>query len=546
MSKNRVAPPLIAAATAAVLALTACSGSTQAASSGSGERVQGGTIVYGHQQEPACVFGGWIEQAYLSQQVLDALTSLDESGQARPWLAQKWSVSSDNLTWTFNLKKDVTFTDGTPLDAAAVAHNFDYWVNGGNGTAAVWLGGYYKSASVVDPLTVQINLVKPYPRLAETVSQGYFGIQSKKALETRTKDDNCRQPIGSGAFKVEKWNRGQNIVLVRNDNYTSWPAVAKHQGPANVEKVDWKFISDPTTRVAALKAGEVSAIYDVPAVEWKTVAKAGYQELKYVTAGRPVQLSFNTEVGPFTDESVRQAFAYSLDRKKIVETIGQGLIPFEGNGPVSQSTPGYSDQAAGRYRLDQAKANQLLDQAGWTGRDGKGYRTKGGKQLKVVLPYGAGTIVNGDGAAILQGVQEQAKATGFNVELIPVPQSELFAGKYSTSAERDIQVGYWTAVTAGILYVNWRPSTKESPNYWNDAFYNSSELESHILKGNSALDLAEQNAEYQKAQEFIADHALSIGLYDRLSTLAVSPKLKGVWQEQAQGGPIFYDAYLVK
>ncbi|HMH57538.1 MAG TPA: ABC transporter substrate-binding protein [Galbitalea sp.] len=535
---------IAAVALTSVLALSACAGTS--AASPAGQPVDGGTIVYAHQQEPACVFGGWIEQAYLSYQVLDNLVSLDADHKVVPWLATSWKASSDGLTWTFDLKKGVKFTDGTPLTAAVVAYNFDYWLKGGNSTADVWLAGYYKSAEAVNATTLQINLSKPYPRLADNLTQSYFGIQSEHALKTRTTAQNCEAPIGSGAFIVKKWNRGQDIVLVRNDKYTSPPANALHTGPAHVKEIDWKFVADPTTRVAALQSGQVDAIYDVPSVQWKTLKSAGYQLEKYVTSGRPQQISFNTEVGPFTDEKVRQAFAYSLNRKQIVDTIGQGVIPFEGNGSVSQATPGYSTKAADWYSYDPAKANALLDAAGWTGRNSAGVRTKNGTPLKVVLPYGAGSIINQDGASILQGVKQEASQVGFDVDLIPVPQSELFAGKYSSPQSYDLSVGYWTAVTAGILYINWRPSTVDDPNYSNSAFYNDPVLNGYILAGNSAADVATQNADYEKAENYIAQHALSIGVYDRLSTLAVSTKLKDVWQEHSQGGPTFYDAYFVK
>jgi peptide/nickel transport system substrate-binding protein len=536
--------PTVAGATglAAILALTAC---TSAAPS-TGERVDGGTIVYAHQQEPFCVFGGWIEQAYLSYQVLDNLTSLDENHEVVPWLATEWSSSEDGLTWTFTLKEGVKFTDGSPLTAEVVAYNFDYWVAGGNSTALVWLQDYYASAEALDELTVQINLSAPYPRLADNLTQGYFGIQSQEALETRTDEENCAAPIGSGAFIVDHWDRGEEIVLVRNDDYTSWPANAEHTGPAYLEEIVWRFVPDATTRVAALQAGEVDAIYDVPAVQWETLDAAGYQLEKFVTPGRPQQLAFNTQIGPFTDVLVRQAFAYSLDRRAAVEAIGQGVIPYEGNGGVSQTTPGYSQAAADWYDYDPDKANDLLDEAGWTEIDDEGFRTKDGERLTVVLPYGAGSIINADGAAILQGVKEQASQVGFDVELIPVPLSELFAGAYSTAEERDINVGYWTAVTAGILYINWRPSTEEAPNYSNGAFYNDEVLAQLIRDANSAADIDEQNALYIEAQDYIAERALSIGLYDRLSTLAVDTSLKGVWQEHAQGGPTFYDAYLTE
>ncbi|GIT81285.1 ABC transporter substrate-binding protein [Leifsonia sp. LS1] len=544
--RPRLVRPLgaVAVITAAALTLSACAGGSDAASGG--QKVTGGTIVYAHQQEPACVFGGWIEQAYLSYQVLDNLTSLDEDHKVVPWLATSWKQSDDGLVWTFDLKKGVKFTDGTPLTAAAVAYNFDYWVKGGNSTAKVWLDGYFADAKAIDDTTLQIDLSRPYPRLADNLTQGYFGIQSQHALETRTQEQNCEAPIGSGAFIVDKWNRGQDIILKKNKDYTSPPANAKHTGPAYVDEIDWKFVADPTTRVAALQGGQVDAIYDVPAVQWDTLKNAGYQLEKYVTAGRPQQISFNTQKGPFTDEKVRQAFAYSLDRASIVGTIGRGVIPAEGNGGVSRATPGYSTKAADWYSQDTAKADQLLDAAGWTRSGSTGVREKDGAKLAVKLPYGAGSIINADGAAILQGVKEQAAKVGFDVELVPVPQSEFFSGKYSTPDSYDLSAGYWTAVTAGILYINWRPSTADDPNYANSAFYNDDTLAQYILDGNSASTVDAQNASYEKAQEYIAEHALSIGVYDRLSTLAVSTKLRDVWQEHAQGGPTFYDAYFVK
>lgn len=546
--------------TAAALVLTAaCSGPTADAAPGTdapssaasapasdGTPVAGGTIVYGHQQEPACVFGGWIEQAYLSYQVLDSLVSLDADGAVVPWLAESWQESEDGLTWTFTLKEGVTFTDGSPLTAEAVAFNFDYWVAGGNATAAVWLEDYFESATAVDELTLEIRLLAPYPRFADNLTQGYFGIQSAEALESRTDEENCTAPIGSGAFTVAEWNRGENIVLERNEGYSSWPANARHEGPALVERVDWRFVSDPTTRVATLRSGETHAVYDVPAVDWESVGADGFTRLRYITPGRPQQLSLDTAEGPFTDVAVRQAFAYALDRKAIVEAIGHGVIPFEGNGGVSQATPGYSTAAAERYSYDVDEANRLLDEAGWTERTSDGFRAKEGEPLHIVLPYGAGSIINADGAAILQAVKEQAKAVGFDVELVPLPQSALFAGQYSTPEERDVYAGYWTSVTAGILYVNWRPSTPESPNYANNSFYDDDELARIILDANSARDVDEQNALYAEAQEYIAERALSIGLYARLSTLAVHPDLRDVWQENAQGGPVFHDAYFVE
>lgn len=539
---------LVATGILAAMALTACSQASAVTPSpaADAQRVDGGIIEYGHQQEPACVFGGWIEQAYLSSNVLDALVSLDENHRVVPWLAQSWETSADGLTWTFHLVEGVNFTDGSPLTAEAVAYNFDYWLAGGNSTAKVWLEGYYDRAEAVDEHTVAIHLSSPYPRLDENLTQGYFGIQSQKSLTERTEEENCAAPVGTGAFTVGEWKRGESIQLIRNENYSTAPANAKHRGPAYVEGIDWKFISDATTRVASLRAGETDLIYDVPGIEWAGVESSGYELQKYVTPGRPQQLTFNTVSGPFVDENVRKAFAFSLDRSAIVETIGKGVIPVEGNGAVSQTTPGYSEKAANTYDYDPKRAAELLDAAGWSETNEDGYRVKDGTVLTVQLPYGAGSIINAEGAAILQGVQEQARATGFKVDLYPLAQSAFFGGERSTPDTRDIAAGYWTAVTAGIQWINWRSNTEAAPNHNNPSFAVNTELDALIQKANGTADVDAQNALYAQAQEYIADHALSIGLYDRLSTLAVSPFLRDVWQENAQGGPVFSDAYFVE
>ena len=382
MSRRSSALALVATAAVSALALTGCAG---AAPSSSGERVDGGTIVYAHQQEPACVFGGWIEQAYLSYQVLDNLVSLDEDHQVVPWLAESWEESEDGLSWTFTLKDGVEFTDGTPVDAEAIAYNFDYWVAGGNSTAYVWLLDYYESANAVDDLT---RAHRPVAALPPPGRQPHAGLLRHPVADTRSRRAPTRRTAPRRSARAPSSSTtgtaARRSCSTRNDDYTSWPANAEHTGPAYVEQIDWKFVPDATTRVAALQSGEVSAIYDVPAVQWQTLDDGGYQLEKYVTPGRPQQLSFNTQVGPFTDEQVRQAFAYSLDRELIVDTIGHGVIPFEGNGGVSQTTPGYSQKAADAYSLDLDKANDAarrgrLERGGRRGLPHEGRRAPDGR-----------------------------------------------------------------------------------------------------------------------------------------------------------------------
>jgi peptide/nickel transport system substrate-binding protein len=438
----------------------------------------------------------------------------------------------------------VKFTDGTPLNAQAVVANFNFWEKGGNSTAQVSIDPYFKKAVAVDATHLKVELNKPYLPLLTMLSQAYFGILSPASLKRSTQAQ-CDDPIGSGAFKIKDWIHGQELILVKNPGYTSWPATALHKGPAIVNEVDWKFLSDPVERYAALTTGEANAMYDIPTVNW-TSAKASYQVTQYITPGKPVSLYLNTIHGVFTDVRVRQALAYGADRQAAVKTAFHGVIPYEGNPSVSRATPGYDAAVAGAYPYDTAKANQLLNADGWTGRDAAGYRTKDGKELDVKLAYPAGSVITDEGATLLQILQQQWKQIGFNVTLVPETQAETFAGAYSTPTSYDAQPWYWTSPSPAILWIVWRPSTAADPNYSNSSFYNNAQLGAIIADGNTAATTATADRYYGQAQQIIQNEAAAVGLYDQTMSIAAARNLHDVWLEKSQGEPVFEDAYFTR
>ncbi len=548
--------PALAGAAALAAGLAACGGGGSAATGATAatganaadaQPVHGGTIYYGHEQEPPCLIGGWVQEAYIDRQILDSLVSQVSAGRIVPWLATSWSVSKDQLTWTFHLKPGVKFTDGTPLDAQAVVDNFNYWLNPttGNSTVESYIGSYYKSSRALNPTTFQLQLNEPYAPLLNALSQGYFGIMSPAALK-RGVSANCEDPIGSGPFILQKWNHGQNLIFVRNPNYDSAPANAQHQGPAYVSKLVWSFLGNPATRYGSLTSGESNVIYDVPTVDWPD-AKQRFNVEQYITPGRPVTFSLNTHHGVFTDVRVRQAFAYGANRKAAVQSAFNGAIPYNGNGALSQSTPDYDASLANAYAYDPAKANALLNQAGWTGRDAAGYRTKDGQELDVKIVYPAGPVITPEGATMLQDVQQQEKAVGFNVTLEPMTPSQTFSGQFSTPTSYDAITWYWTSPTAGVLYIVWRPwDDKKAPNGNNSSFYDNPQLVADIARANRSLDPAIQRTYYDKAQQIIVDQAAAVGIYTQTTSLAWQKNLHGIWIEDSQGEPVFSDAYFGK
>ena len=542
---------LSAMALAACVALAACGrpetgdGSARGVAASPGTFVSGGVIEYGHEQEPPCVHGGWVQNAYLARQYLDNLVSLDDAGKPVPWLATSWDISPDRRTYTFHLKPGVKFTDGTDLDAAAIKTNINAYLDpeNPNGTIVSYIGQYFASDEAVDSLTYRLHLKQPYTPLLTVLSQGYFGIQSPTALARGAKA-NCSQPVGSGPFAIERWDRNRSITFVRNDNYTSWPSNARHQGPAYVDKVVWKFLKDPVLRYGSLTSGSSDVIYNVPAINWADATRR-FQTKQYITPGRPNAITLNVAHAPFDDVRVRKALAYSADRKKSVDTAYLGVVPYNANGALSQSTPDY-DPTAGDYPHDPARADQLLDAAGWTQRDANGIREKNGVKLTARVVYPADAIIGPEGAGILQDVAAQAREVGFDLQLVPATQSAYFGGNYAKADTYDAYVGYWTSPTPGLLYINWRQRLTDNPNPYNTAFYNDPHLQGLIEQANSSADPAQSTALYSDAQRLIGDRALAIGLYTQTTSLASSPKLHDVWIEKSQGEPVFADARFVR
>lgn len=539
MKHPRTKAGLVAAvAAAAAVVLAGCTSGSQAAD-GTGKPVYDQTITYVHSQEPPCIWGAWVQEAYLSRQVFDSLVAWDDSGKPVPWLATGWSVSDDRKDVTFTLKDGVEFTDGTALDADAIVANVDNWVENLGWNSFSYLTG----ATADGDDTVTLHLSKPNPEIFRELANGHYGIQSPTALKEHSEAQNCQYPVGSGAWKVKKWTKGQDILFERNDDYASAPSNAAHDGPAYEQYLDWKFAPDATTRWSALTTGQAQAVYDPPSSQWAT-AERDYDVHSYVTGGRQQVFAFNTAEGPFTDKRVRQAFAYAADRKQIVESVFKGSASYDANGALSPSNPFYLD-VNDSYAFDRDKAAELLDAAGWK-QGSDGIRVKDGKKLTLTLPYGAGAIINQDGTTALQAVQQQVKAVGFDLRLVPLTQTQLFSGQGQAVDEEQVKFGYWVWPAPNILDIVYNAGTEDAPNGNNSNHFDDPAVQARIDAAQVEPDETKRKAQYQALQRWFDDEAISVGFYDFTNNVVTSKNLKGFRQDQGSNGlPIFTDAYLV-
>ncbi|PWH06226.1 peptide ABC transporter [Brachybacterium endophyticum] len=536
--------------TAALAVLAGCGTADPSASLPPGTK-KGGELVYASDREPTCLDphnNGDMPQTYVARQYLDSLVSMKSDGSVVPWLATSWDVSKDGLTYDFHLKKGVEFTDGEPLDADAVVKNFEQIMDPAtqSSTDLLYLKPYFEKARAVSEHTVRVTLKRPYSPLLTVLSQAFFGIESPKAM-ARGLEENCASPVGTGPFKVTEWKRNQEVVLERNDDYDSAPADAKHQGPAYLDKVTWRFLKDNTARFGALQSGKAQAIFNLPP-ESVPAAKADdrIDTQDFVHSGVPFALDFNTDSEQLADARVRRAVVHAADAPGIVESAYAGVFPYEGNA-LSTGTPDYDKTFHQPFPYDPEKAAKLLDEAGWTGRDAEGYRTKDGKTLTLRLPYASdpGETPPAD-LTILQNFQAMEKRAGIKVELQPQDAASMTAIKQDPD-RYDVKGGYWNSPTPGVMYIKFSKETLDIDNGQNVSRDYDEELDSTLVKAAATTDPKAQQELYSTAQKILTSQAWHLPLYPVQTRLAVrSDQVAGIWVEPSEGEPVLHDAYLTR
>ena len=453
--------------------------------------------------------------------MFDQLIAADSNGNMYPGLATSWDVSSDGLHYTFELRDDVTFHDGTKFNAAAVKITFDSIVDPETGSqGAIDILGPYASSEVISEYKVRVNFSRRYGSDLTAFTETELSIISPKALNDLGNEGFGMAPVGTGPFMFKSWEANKKVEMVNNPDYNWAPEYMDGSGPSKVENLTYRLIKDTSTRVAALESGEVDIAELVPPLDMRRFDSSGeLNTVAGIVSGLPYSAFLNTSVGHFQDIKVRQAFFYSLNRVKMTSDLFFGYAE-AAFGPISSATPSYWKGNEGYYQYDVAKAEALLEEAGWK-IGSNGVREKNGETLSVFFPC----LLEPDTCV---AIQAYANKVGFdvNVEVVmKARQDELiFANGY------DMMVIRWVSLDPGVLIIPFHSRNIPAPGKFkfNWSRYSTPELDQLLEDAESAETQETKDDLYMQIQKIIMDQAIFLAIHDQVQTIAYNPNLEGI------------------
>ncbi len=541
-NRSRVAASLAGAA-AILLAVTACTGGGGSASS---TPVAGGTLVYASgDAEPTCLdphVGGNYPQALLSSQYIEELTAL-EGGRPVPALATSWTTSGDGKTLTLRLRDDVTFTDGTPFDAAAVVANIEHVQDPATASSTGYLAlQSITKATATDDHTVTLTLSRPDSALLESFSQPWVGMESPKALE-RSQAQNCESPVGTGPFRITGWKHGDRVTLVKNADHTPLGKRAGSTTKPRLNGITWRFLPDSTSRYAALQSGQVDVI-DNAQPDQIRAAKAG-KSISDIDAPRPGasnRLELNSGHGVFRDEAVRKAFIHGAEVDPGITSLFLGTAKRSYSLLSSVEPFAYSADGDALFDHDASEAAKLLDDAGWK-KGSDGIRTKDGERLTVTFPVSTNQSIPAE-RSLFQQIQASEKAVGFDVQIKELDLSSWYAALAAN--QYDVVSAPYTKVGADVLRILYdSASITPAPSgyFANLAQLDDPTVDSLLQRAAQTADTHDRGELYEQAQKDILASATVLPLYDQQNHFLVSSKVHDV-ETTAVSTPWFGSAWI--
>ncbi|MBL5828167.1 TIGR04028 family ABC transporter substrate-binding protein [Serratia fonticola] len=520
-----------------------------AAASPATAAVQGGTLIYLEQQAHTNLYppsGGFYPNGGILNQITDKLTYQNpKTLEIEPWIAESWSSNPDKTEYTFKLRPGVTFSDGTPLDANAVAKNFDTY---GLGNKALRLPvseviNNYDHSEVIDPLTVKFYFKRSSPGFLQGTATIGSGLVSLSTLNRQYDElGDARHIIGSGPFVVSGETLGREVDLSVRQDYRWGPAKLAQQGRANLDAIKVIVTPEDSVRIGALQAGQADFIRQIQAYDEKQTQDQGFTIYAAPTRGVNDSIAFRPDNPLVADIRVRQALLHATDSKQIVDTLFSANYP-QAKSVIASSAAGFVD-LSDKLTFDLAKANRLLDDAGWQ-KGSDGLRQKDGKKLLLTVYE---SLPQPQNKAVLQLVSQQWGKVGARLNILAGDAGSRVADNLDPqkTPASVVEVG---RADPDVIKSQFYPTNRDGllqqgGTSQNSKFIDNS-LNQLLLGIASEVDPAKRLQIAGEAQKYLLDQAYVIPFFEEPQVFAGAPYLKGV-NFEAVGRPSFYGAWLEK
>ncbi len=472
--------------------------------------------------------------------VVDPLVWQTSSGQFAPGLAESWTISPDATAYTFKLRDDVKFHDGTPLTAEAVKITFDRIVDPQTRaqTAFSFIGPYDRT-DVLDSHTVRVRFKTPFAAFLDGASSPYLGIISPTALRRYGRDFGPVVFVSTGPYMVQSYRSDAEVVLVRNPNYNWASRIFKHNGLPYLQRIVYRIVPEEAARLATLETGETLFIEDVPTTDYQRLKNhRSITLLEIPQAGSGWSLMMNQQRAPTSELAVRRAVMHGIDKEGLVRTVWNNVFK-PACSPLTPNMFGFDAETCKKVAFSPDQARRVLDEAGWRpGPDG--VRVKDGQRLNLDFYYQSVNIKNQEMASFIQA---SLRPIGINVVLQGLARA-----------------GYLDAVRAGRHHFQFWWETGTDPGQMfrilfhsrnagggtNRNNYRNPEIDQLIEQVQAEASAQKRKEILGKMQQKVLDEAVMVYLADPPSLYAHDKSVTGVWVDWGGNYPYFYDARVAR
>lgn len=436
--------------------------------------------------------------------IYEGLVTLDKDGKIEPLLATEWTTSPDGLTYTFKLRPGVKFHNGTPFDSSIVKFSLDRARAPDSTNAQKQFFEPIESIETPDRLTAVIKLRRPSGLFVYHLAWGDAVMVDPKTVAT-----NKTSPVGTGPFKFRSWQRGNQLEIVRNDDY--WD-----KGVPKLSEVTFRFISDPQAQAAALRAGDIDGFpnFTAPELYGEFQKDPRFKTVVGVTP-RKLVAALNNARPPLDNVKVRQAMMSAIDRKAIIDGAYSGYgTPIGSHFAPSDS--GYVDMT-GEIPYNPEKAKALLKEAGFPN----------GFTLTIKTPQMSYTT---RAAEIMQA---QLADVGITLKIEPCEFPAKWIDEVFIKRDYDMSIIDHAEPMDIDIY--------SRPNYYFN--YHNSKFDGLIAQADKTSDDKVRDRLYAQAQKILADDVPALYLFDLPRLNVWNAKIRGLWENEPISQVYVRDAY---